>query len=246
MNHRLNDWLKDYLNSNHIGYGPSNHSGFLPINSQFEPPCSIKNARIAHSISLGAFSYVVSGYLFGTRVGRYCSFGEDVQLGRHSHPITDASSSPLFYRSVSQVLDFRESHDPYSGNFERTRPPFLFKPITIGHDVYIGHGALIMPGITVGDGAVVGAMSVVTKDVSPYTVVAGNPAKVIRTRFSLEIINRFLELKWWAFSPKMLSGLNPQDSVRFLDGIEALRCSPDAQEYKPKIVDLNELKPSKY
>ncbi len=243
MNHNLDAWLRDYLTSRHVGFGPRNRSGFLPVNSLFEPPCSIKSARIAHSISLGAFSYAVSGYLFGARIGRYCSLGEDVQIGRHSHPIMDVSSSPFFYRSVPQILDLRDSIDSYSGTFSRCKSPFDFKPVDIGNDVYIGHGAFLMPGVTIGTGAVVGAMAVVTKDVAPYTIVAGNPARVIRARYSDDIISRFLELRWWAFSPSMLSGLNPHDSQSFLDGVEALRMKPGVHEYIPQIVDLQQLKP---
>lgn len=68
---------------------------------------------------------------------------------------------------------------------------------TIGDDVWIGHQALIMPGVTIGPGAIIGSGSVVTKDVSPYTIVAGNPAKLIRKRFDEETINALLEIQWW-------------------------------------------------
>ncbi|MBP0575101.1 antibiotic acetyltransferase, partial [Mycobacterium tuberculosis] len=69
--------------------------------------------------------------------------------------------------------------------------------VTIGHDVWIGHGAIVLAGRTVGTGAVVGAGAVVTKDVAPYTVVGGTPAKVIRRRFSEEIEDKLMALAWW-------------------------------------------------
>jgi len=71
------------------------------------------------------------------------------------------------------------------------------KKVTIGNDVWLGHNSLIMGGVSVGDGAVVGSCSVVTKDVAPYSVVAGVPAKVIKYRFNEEIIEKMLEIKWW-------------------------------------------------
>ena len=69
--------------------------------------------------------------------------------------------------------------------------------VTVGNDVWIGYGATILSGVTIGDGAVIGTHAVVTKDVPPYAIVAGNPGKIVKYRFSEEIINKFLEIKWW-------------------------------------------------
>lgn len=81
------------------------------------------------------------------------------------------------------------------------------KRINVGNDVWIGIGAIIKSGVIIGDGAVIGAGAVVTKDVRPYEIVAGNPAKHIRFRFDEEIINELLELRWWDFSEDKLSVL---------------------------------------
>lgn len=67
----------------------------------------------------------------------------------------------------------------------------------VGNDVWFGTNSVIMPGVTIGDGAIIGAYAIVTKDVEPYTIVAGNPAKIVRKRFSDELTNRLLEIKWW-------------------------------------------------
>ena len=170
----------------------------LPENSVFEPPCSIKWMTIDHSVQLGAFSYAVSGYYFATKIGRYVSIGENVQIGRHSHPIDFASTSPVLYlgenASLStSILDTLQS-DSSRIKLPHGRTPTLLKETNIGNDVYIGHGAMVMPGVKIGDGAVVGAMSVVTKDVPPYTVVAGSPARVIRDRFSNTLIEKLIQL----------------------------------------------------
>jgi len=76
----------------------------LPSNVIFEPPCSIKKLNIEYSIQLGAFSYGVSGYYFASKIGRYCSFGENVQIGRHSHPMHWISTSPFFYWKYEDIL----------------------------------------------------------------------------------------------------------------------------------------------
>jgi acetyltransferase-like isoleucine patch superfamily enzyme len=76
--------------------------------------------------------------------------------------------------------------------------------IIVGNDVWIGYGATIMPGITISDGAVIGAMSVVTKNVEPYAIVAGNPAKLIRRRFDNKTITQLLKIKWWDWPDKKI------------------------------------------
>ena len=76
--------------------------------------------------------------------------------------------------------------------------------VTIGHDVWIGHGATLLPGVTIGNGAVIGAGAVVSKDVAPYTIVGGVPAKLIRERFTSEIAKRFETLAWWDWDHPVL------------------------------------------
>jgi acetyltransferase-like isoleucine patch superfamily enzyme len=91
---------------------------------------------------------------------------------------------------------FYEGKDSVKAKYalHRRRPP---KPVSVGSDVWIARNAIILPGVTVGDGAVIGAGAVVTRDVPPYAVVAGSPAKPIRYRFDGETIGRLLSIKWW-------------------------------------------------
>ena len=90
----------------------------------------------------------------------------------------------------------------------------------VGNDVWFGRNCVILPGVKIGDGAIVAAHSVVTKDVAPYTLVGGNPAKPLKKRFDDELISLLLELKWWDFGP--------QELAEFLPNL----CIPDLEKLK--------------
>ena len=97
----------------------------------------------------------------------------------------------------------------------------------MGNDVWLGYQCLIMPGVTIGDGAVIGSRSVVTKDVPPYTIVAGVPAKEVRKRFDEDTIAGLLEVKWWDLPDeeveKLLPDLIAGNAERFIEGARAAR-----------------------
>jgi acetyltransferase-like isoleucine patch superfamily enzyme len=209
----------------------------LPDHTLLEGPCSIKWMRADHSLEVGAFSYAVSGYYFGVKIGRYTSIGEDVQIGRGSHPINWASTSPLFYQPHSFVLDQRR---PEARNFVLNAPHQTAKITTIGNDVYIGHGAFIGQGVTVGDGAVIGAHAVVTKDVMPYSVVVGNPAVVKKMRYPARVIARMQNLAWWDYAFWDLSRADVAHPDAFLDQVEAAIAS-GIKPYKPAVTNVAEL-----
>jgi acetyltransferase-like isoleucine patch superfamily enzyme len=215
----------------------------LPDDVVFEPPCSLKWMSIQHSLHLGAFSYAVSGFYFACRIGRYCSFGEQVQIGRHSHPMHWISTSPFFYLPYKDVLDQDLPGEvdlvPHR-DFQTTTPPVNLEFTTIGNDVWIGHGAFILPGVHIGDGAVIAAMSVVTKDVPPYAVVAGSPARVKRYRFSEDRIAALLASKWWEFAPWQLKGAPVERPFMFARFVDALRAS-DEPTYAPQALKLSGL-----
>lgn len=194
----------------------------FPANTLLEPPCSLKWLRAEHSFELGAFSYAVSGYFFACKIGRYCSFGEQVQIGRHSHPLDFISTSPIFYLNSLDVLGVKGHISLPDVHNSPSRAPTVAKQTIIGNDVYIGHGAFVMPGVQVGDGAVIGACSVVTKDIPPYAIVAGSPAKVIRYRFDSDIIAELLGINWWEFCPKDLASLDPARPYDFISGVKEL------------------------
>lgn len=215
----------------------------LPSNTVLEPPCSLKWMNIRHSLHLGAFSYGVTGFYFGCRVGRYCSFGEEVQIGRHPHAMHWMSTSPYFYSPYKSILDMdlpkgielTPAHD-----FKRKTRPVTAKLTTIGNDVWIGHGAFILPGVTIGDGAVVGAMAVVTKDVPPYAVVVGSPARITKFRFPDNQVKALIASKWWEFAPWDLKGAPVDNIPAFIKFVGELR-KQNTPVYRPETIAFSEL-----
>ena len=138
---------------------------------------------------LDRYSYLGDGCRINADIGRFCSVGNGVVTAGGTHPTrTWASTHPAFYSAEKQCGTSFVAQEL----FEEKTPP-----AEIGNDVWIGTGALLIGGITVGNGAVIAAGAVVTKDVAPYAVVAGNPAKELRKRFSDEDIAFLEEVKWW-------------------------------------------------
>lgn len=143
-----------------------------------------------NEVTLGDYSYVVndSDIAYAT-IGKFTSIAAMTRINPGNHPMERASQSHFTYRAGDYFAG--ESHE--AGFFQRRRDQW----VTIGHDVWIGHGAIVLPGRSIGDGAVVAAGAVVTKDVAPYAIVAGNPARVIRPRFAPDIAARLIALGWW-------------------------------------------------
>lgn len=133
-------------------------------------------------------------------VGSFCSIGSGaafIMAANQGHRNDWASSFPFFY--MPEVPHFAGSLDAFQPAGDTV----------IGHDVWIGSEAIIMPGVRVGDGAVIGTRALVTRDVEPYAIVGGNPAKVIRKRFDDERIAMLLEMKWWDWSDARLGEAMP-------------------------------------
>jgi phosphonate metabolism protein (transferase hexapeptide repeat family) len=143
--------------------------------------------------TLGDYSYVVNDSdIIYTDVGKFCSIAAHVRINPGNHPMTRATQAHFTYRASA----YFEGEADEAAFFDWRRS---FR-ITIGHDVWIGHGAIVLPGRNIGTGAVVAASAVVTKDVPPYAIVAGNPARVIRPRFDDGLAARLIALAWWDWS----------------------------------------------
>lgn len=144
---------------------------------------------VLDSVVLGDLSYVSRGArISNATIGRFCCIGPETMIGLGRHPTRDfISSHPAFYSTRAQAqLTFVTEQ-----KFEE------FRPVTIGNDVWIGARAIVLDGATIGDGAIVAAGSVVSGEVSPYAIVSGVPAKVVRYRFDEETIEAIRRSRWW-------------------------------------------------
>lgn len=157
-------------------------------NSSIDSTSKIEAGSHVVNSSFGRYSYC--GYnceIYNTDIGAFSSIANWVSSGLSQHPVDWVSTSPVFREGRDSVKK-KYATLSYTEDGKRTR---------IGNDVWIGEKVLIKQGVTIGDGAIIGMGSVVTKDIEPYTIVGGNPARVIRKRFSDDIITKLLEIKWW-------------------------------------------------
>jgi len=146
---------------------------------------------------VGDYSYIVNdSNVAYTKFGKFCSVAAMTRINPGNHPMHRASQAHFTYRASSYFPG--EADDAEFFDWRRAHR------VVIGHDVWIGHGAIVLPGRSVGDGAVIAAGAIVTKDVAPYTIIAGNPARPIRLRFPSPIAARLERLAWWHWSHERL------------------------------------------
>lgn len=153
----------------------------------------IRKGVEAYKLKIGDYSYISgpNSYVEEVEIGKYCSIARNVIIGVSGHNYEWVTTSPII---TSKSYKFIKKDKP---------EPQKDKPI-IGNDVWVGINVIIMRGVKIGDGAVVASGSVVTKDVAPYSIVAGTPAKHIKYRFSADQIEKLLGIKWWDWSEQKI------------------------------------------
>ena len=149
-----------------------------------------------------------------TKMGAFCSLGNNVVLGHGKHPMNYLSTSPYFY---FENLGYKNPEQVAHEEF------WDLEPIEIGNDVWIGDGVFVKNGVKIGDGAILGARAVVTKDVPPYAIVVGSPAKILRYRFDEETIKTLLELKWWELDDEIIKQIPYDDINKAIEFIKEVR-----------------------
>lgn len=200
--------------------------------NEYKTSCFIKNVIKASNITVGDYTYyddnnhpedfeknnVLFNYPeFGDKliIGNFCAIasGTTFIMGPANHRISSITTYPfnVFGGAWTENTPKHFSQLPFKGD------------IVIGNDVWIGRESVIMPGVKIGDGSIIAAYSVVTKDIPPYCVAGGNPARVVKKRFDDKLTALLLKLKWWNFEPEKL--------VNFLPVL----CDPDLEKVKKTI-----------
>ena len=205
-----------------------NWGEIFPLKSGLKSVTYIKPTIKNPNIIVGEFSYY-AGQDFESRVthhydfigdrliiGKFCQIGAGVEfmMNGANHAMSGVSTFPFYiFKGFSQDAPSLDKL-PIKGD------------TVVGNDVWIGQNSLILPGSKIGDGVIIGASSVVGGEISPYSIVAGNPARLIRKRFDDEMINLLLELKWW------------DKSVAEIENLGEILSSDDLESVKEKIKEM--------
>lgn len=226
---KYTDQLGDFLEKNRIYFAYGKYRRLkegMPLryaNSLKIEPYSIFAAGNTLN-SMGMCSYSRSNLTEHTVVGRYSSIAVNMRIMGFQHPIERFTTSPISY-----TLNANQVHVPLAcgdeeGNFQAVPCRQKMSRVEIGHDVWIGDNVTFKPGVVVGNGAVIATGSIVTKDVPPYAVVGGIPAKVIYYRFREPIIEQLLELKWWDYCYWTFDGMKATDGIEyFIDRVREMK-----------------------
>src|SRR5262249_2643941 len=158
-------------------------------------------------------------------VGRYCSISWNVRVMGPHHGYHLVSNAAMMYH---RGTPFKQAFDDFGVDWKFRKNPQKGLP-SIGHDVWIGQDVLIARGISIGHGAVLAAGSGVTKDVPPYAIVGGVPARLIKWRFPEDLIARFLEVCWWDHPLPLLNSLRLDQPERFVEEMMEFKASPEAK-----------------
>jgi len=169
--------------------GPWIHPDARVVGSTLGGWTEVGARSVVLECTIGDYSYLVHDtQITYATIGKFANIASHCRINPGNHPHWRASLHHFMYRSEQygfgaddgDFFDWRRSHH-----------------VTIGHDTWFGHGAIVMPGLTIGTGAIIGSSAVVTKDVAPYTIMVGNPARVLRRRVSEAVEEKLMRIAWW-------------------------------------------------
>lgn len=176
--------------SRKLGLDPIIHESARVSNSTLGRYTEVSEHCRLDEVVMGDYSYIMQdGSVWCAQIGKFANIAAAVRINATNHPTWRATLHHFTYRAVDYFEGAENDHDFFEWRRENR--------VKIGHDVWIGHGATVLPGVIVGNGAVIGAGAVVSKDVAPYTIVGGVPARLIRERFGSETAARMEKLCWW-------------------------------------------------
>lgn len=173
-----------------LGLAPLVHETARVVNSTLGRYTEVADRCRLDEVEMGDYSYIMQdGSVWCATIGKFANIAAAVRINATNHPTWRPTLHHFTYRAADYFEGAENDHDFFAWRRENR--------VTIGNDVWIGHGATVLPGVTVGDGAVIGAGAVVSRDVAPYTIVGGVPAKLIRERFPKLVAERMQALAWW-------------------------------------------------
>lgn len=202
-----------------LGPEPTLHDPVSISESELGAWTEVRAESRLNESEIGDYTYLMERVqLDYTTIGKFGNVAADVRLGPTNHPIDRPTAHHFTYRAGMYDMG-AEDESIFEWRADQ--------PVEVGHDVWLGHGAIVLPGVTIGNGAVVAAGAVVSRDVPPYTVVAGVPAEPIRRRFSSEVAARIEETEWWDWDHETLAERLSafRDLDQFLE-----RCAPESVE----------------
>ncbi len=160
----------------------------------------VGRASLIYSSTLGRHTYTGNNtVVMHSDIGNFSSLSWNVTIGSANHDYSRLTTHDFLYNEKL----------PLRPNSEKAIYDRFEKRTIIGHDVWVGAGAIVMNGVTVGNGAVIGANATVTKDVAPYAIVVGSPARVIKSRFDIAIVTALQDLEWWSFADEVIREIYP-------------------------------------
>ncbi|EPR7433347.1 CatB-related O-acetyltransferase, partial [Escherichia coli] len=234
----------DVMKENDIVF--SNTAGFWSGPVEIECPAEIRQG-VYQVDKIGAFSYMggkSTHMLHIESIGRFCAIAGNVVAGAMEHPAHFLSPHPIMQGVFKwkALDDFKLKNKDMlwkSRTFNNQINKDRFGKIKIGNDVWIGEGAFIRRGVKIGDGAIIASHSVVSKDVAPYSIVGGVPAKHIKFRFEDNIIEQLIEIKWWDYGLSALEGVDFTDINKAIKKIRENIDSGVAEKFTPNVIRIN-------